>query len=59
MAHECPECGVICHCNGDIADLCMNTDETEINCTHYKQCTKELDEEYDNDDRHEYEDDDI
>ena len=21
MAHECPECGMVCHCNGDIDDL--------------------------------------
>lgn len=23
MAHTCPNCGSLCHCNGDIGDLCF------------------------------------
>jgi hypothetical protein len=26
MAHECPDCGCVCHCNGDIDDLLLNCD---------------------------------
>jgi len=24
MAYECPNCGLRCHCNGDIDDICMD-----------------------------------
>lgn len=41
MAHECPECGQMCHCNGDIEDCCNNFDEDVINCVHWKQCETE------------------
>lgn len=27
MAHECPECGHYCHCNGDIDDILMESDK--------------------------------
>lgn len=34
MAHECPECGQVCYCGGDIDDLLLNgTDEEEM-CDH-------------------------
>lgn len=26
MAHECPECGMSCHCNGDIDDIFWGED---------------------------------
>ena len=35
MAHECPECGLLCHCNGDIDDCMFNFDDDVNNCTHY------------------------
>ena len=31
MAHECPECGLLCHCHGDIDDVCYGE---AINCNH-------------------------
>ena len=34
MAHECPECGQMCYCNGDIDDCCNNFEKDVINCTH-------------------------
>jgi len=34
MAHECPECGQICHCGGDIDDCLNNFDEDVMRCTH-------------------------
>ena len=33
MAHECPECGITCHCNGDIDDCVFSTWEAELKCT--------------------------
>jgi len=38
MAHECPECGQVCHCNGDIDDLILNDEDDIINCNHYQTC---------------------
>lgn len=43
MAHECPECGQMCYCCGDIDDCCNNFEEDVINCTHYLECEKEND----------------
>lgn len=37
MAHECPECGLMCYCGGDIDDLCLNDEDDVIHCTHYKK----------------------
>jgi hypothetical protein len=34
MAHECPDCGQTCFCNGDIDDCENNFEEDVINCTH-------------------------
>lgn len=34
MAHECPECGQMCYCNGDIDDCCNNFEEDVMRCTH-------------------------
>ncbi|HKB54224.1 MAG TPA: hypothetical protein VKD22_09500 [Ramlibacter sp.] len=33
MAHDCPDCGMQCHCGGDIDDI--NFGESDA-CTHYK-----------------------
>jgi hypothetical protein len=41
MSHECPDCGELCFCNGDIDDCCLNTNDSLINCTHYKKCGDE------------------
>jgi hypothetical protein len=34
MAHDCPECGQLCHCGGDIDDCCLNDDDSVNRCTH-------------------------
>jgi hypothetical protein len=34
MAHECPECGMWCHCGGDIDDCGHNFEEYQNACTH-------------------------
>jgi len=34
MGHECPVCGLQCHCNGDIDDLFLDTPEAVNRCTH-------------------------
>jgi hypothetical protein len=34
MAHECPDCGQVCYCNGDIDDCEFNFPEDVDNCTH-------------------------
>ena len=47
MAHECPECGQTCYCNGDIDDCCNNFEEDVINCKHWKICEQQNDDEYD------------
>jgi len=44
MAHECPECGQTCYCNGDIDDCCFNFEEDVMRCDHYKHCEQEDDE---------------
>lgn len=34
MAHDCPECGALCYCNGDIDDCVLNI-EADVNaCQH-------------------------
>lgn len=35
MAHTCPECGMDCHCNGDIGDCCFDDGKEQMNCTHH------------------------
>ena len=35
MAHECPECGLLCHCCGDIDDIMLDTEESYLNCKHF------------------------
>jgi len=34
MAHECPDCGELCYCGGDIDDCLMNIEEDVMACTH-------------------------
>jgi DNA-directed RNA polymerase subunit RPC12/RpoP len=34
MAHECPECGQVCYCGGDIDDCLFNFDEFVFGCQH-------------------------
>ena len=49
MAHECPNCSLICYCNGDIDDMLLNDEEDVVMCTH---CEYE-------DDEDEYEEEEI
>ena len=46
MSHECPDCGQVCYCNGDIGDCELNGGDEQMACTHWKKCEQE-----DNDDR--------
>jgi hypothetical protein len=35
MAHTCPDCGLLCHCGGDIDDIDFGDDTPEAAvCTH-------------------------
>ncbi len=34
MSHECPECGQVCYCGGDIDDCLNNFEQDVINCAH-------------------------
>ena len=34
MAHECPECGITCHCGGDVDDLVLNEGQYRDMCRH-------------------------
>lgn len=34
MAHECPNCGMTCHCGGDIDDICFHGTPEEFGCSH-------------------------
>jgi hypothetical protein len=46
MAHECPDCGLICHCNGDIDDLLLNFEKDVNKCCHCDILKKDDDDEY-------------
>lgn len=46
MAHECPDCGQACYCNGDIDDCFFEDGAAE--CTHWRECESE-DEDQDDD----------
>ena len=50
MAHECPVCGVICYCNGDIDDVCLNIEEDVLGCTHCEEYEEDFEDETDYDD---------
>lgn len=48
MAHTCPDCGMTCHCNGDIDDLCLDFEDDVMACTHcYDFETDDFDNEFD------------
>jgi hypothetical protein len=32
MAHTCPNCGMTCHCNGDIDDICLDDENDILHC---------------------------
>lgn len=34
MAHECPDCGQSCHCNGDIDDCFFENTYEQLHCKH-------------------------
>ena len=34
MAHECPDCGCTCHCDGDIDDCEFEGTPEQMACTH-------------------------
>ena len=38
MSHECPDCGELCHCNGDIDDCMFNLPRDVNRCTHWTIC---------------------
>lgn len=44
MAHECPECGMTCYCNGDIDDC--DYGEYMEGCEHWKRLSCEGHEEW-------------
>ena len=46
MSHECPECYMVCYCGGDIDDCELNGTDAQVNCTHWKKCEEELDEDF-------------
>lgn len=35
MAHECPDCGLTCHCHGDIDDICFGLPGHNCDCCVY------------------------
>lgn len=45
MSHECPTCYMLCHCGGDIDDICMSDTDEETCCTHCDEFEGEEDEE--------------
>jgi len=50
MAHECPECGQVCYCSGDIDDICLNLPDDQAKCIHFTQPECEGYENKENDD---------
>lgn len=46
MAHTCPECGMLCHCGGDIDDCEFDGTPEQDRCGH---CDGEEDRPYDDD----------
>ncbi len=41
MAHTCPVCGITCHCNGDIDDLCLDLEDDVMACDHFEEYEEE------------------
>lgn len=46
MAHSCPECGVLCHCGGDIDDCEFEGTRKQMQCRHCDPDDRD-DDEYD------------
>ncbi len=46
MAHSCPECWLVCHCGGDIDDLCFDDTDEAMRCTHCPDEFADIDDEY-------------
>jgi hypothetical protein len=49
MSHTCPECGMLCFCNGDIDDCCNNFPKDVDNCIHWIECQRPAEENYEDD----------
>ncbi len=47
MAHTCPDCGLMCHCGGDIGDCLFDFDEDVDQCKHCP--VHALEDDYDDD----------
>ncbi len=47
MAHTCPVCGMTCHCNGDIDDICLDLEEDILSCIHCGEYEESLEDEFD------------
>jgi NTP pyrophosphatase (non-canonical NTP hydrolase) len=51
MAHTCPVCGMTCHCNGDIDDICLDLEDVLyqvdiLACTHCPDDEDDFEEEF-------------
>jgi hypothetical protein len=46
MAHTCPVCGMTCHCNGDIDDICLDLEEDILACTHCPEDEDDFEDEF-------------
>ncbi len=51
MAHSCPDCGVTCHCGGDIDDCCFEGTPEERACLHCPDGAESDDEDDPNENR--------
>lgn len=45
MAHSCPDCGLNCHCNGDIDDCELDGTLEQMRCKHCENKAQDYDEE--------------
>lgn len=45
MAHSCPDCGLTCHCGGDIDDCLFDFEDDVETCTHCLGCENDEDDE--------------
>lgn len=50
MAHNCPECGSLCFCNGDIDDCCLDDPNSVNRCTHCPDDAEDMQDEDEEDD---------
>ena len=49
MAHTCPECDQVCHCNGDIDDIILDGTAEQYHCAHELRCQADDDDDDDDD----------